>query len=83
MPVDPKTFLLVHLLLSLVGLLLVTTVLTSATGFGLPSAQILTSHIVGAHTLPVLLGAIVALYLKHLQGAGARASSCSAWPRLT
>lgn len=90
MPVDPKTFLLVHVLLSLVGLFaglvvvgglmagvrfsrwvslfLVTTVLTSATGFGFPSAQVLPSHIVGALSLLVLLGAIVALYLKHLQG---------------
>jgi hypothetical protein len=90
MPVDPKTFLLVHVLLSLVGLFaglvvvgglmagvlfrrwvglfLVTTGLTSATGFGFPSAQLLPSHIVGALSLLVLLGAIVALYLKSLEG---------------
>jgi hypothetical protein len=90
MPVDPKTFLLIHVVLSLVGmfaglvvvgglmagvrfsrwlgLFLVTTVLTSATGFGFPSAQLLPSHIVGALSLLVLLGAIVALYMKNLAG---------------
>lgn len=91
MPVDPKTFLLVHVLLSLVGifsglvvvgglmtgmlfrrwagLFLVTTVLTNLTGFGFPFVQLLPSHMVGALSLLVLLGAIVALYLKHLEGA--------------
>jgi hypothetical protein len=90
MPVDPKTFVLIHVVLSLVGmfaglvvvgglmagvrfsrwvgLFLVTTVLTSATGFGFPSAQVLPSHIVGALSLLVLLGAIVALYMKSLAG---------------
>ncbi len=95
MPVDPKTFLLVHVLLSLVGifsglvvvgglmagvlfrrwagLFLVTTVLTNLTGFGFPFVQLLPSHMVGALSLLVLLGAIVALYLKHLEGAWRRA----------
>jgi hypothetical protein len=90
MPVDPKTFVLIHVVLSLVGmfaglvvvgglmagvrfsrwvgLFLVTTVLTSATGFGFPSAQVLPSHIVGALSLLVLLGAIVSLYMKSLAG---------------
>ncbi|MEQ1685494.1 MAG: hypothetical protein ABL916_17765 [Burkholderiaceae bacterium] len=88
--VDPKTFLLIHVVLSLVGmfaglvavggmmagvrfgrwigLFLATTVLTSATGFGFPSVKLLPSHIVGALSLLVLLGAIVAIYGKRLEG---------------
>ncbi len=91
MPVDPKTYVLIHVLLSLVGifaglvvvgglmadvrfgrwvgLFLTTTVLTSITGFGFPFVTILPSHIVGALSLLVLLGAIAALYWKHLEGA--------------
>lgn len=90
MPVDPKTFVLIHVVLSLVGMFaglvavgglmagvrfsrwvgvfLVTTVLTNVTGFGFPSAKVLPSHIVGALSLLVLLGAIAALYWKHLEG---------------
>lgn len=90
MPVDPKTYLLVHVLLSLVGifsglvvvggliagvrfarwvgLFLATTLLTSLTGFGFPFVALLPSHIVGALSLVVLLGALVALYWKHLEG---------------
>ncbi len=90
MPVDPKTYLLVHVLLSLVGifsglvvvggliagvrfsrwvgLFLATTLLTSITGFGFPFVALLPSHIVGALSLVVLLGALVALYWKHLEG---------------
>lgn len=90
MPIDPKTYLLVHVLLSLVGifsglvvvggliagvrfarwvgLFLATTLLTSLTGFGFPFVALLPSHIVGALSLVVLLGALVALYWKHLEG---------------
>lgn len=90
MPVDPKTFVLIHVVLSLVGMFaglvavgglmagvrfsrwvgvfLVTTVLTNVTGFGFPSPKVLPSHIVGALSLLVLLGAIAALYWKHLEG---------------
>ena len=90
MPIDPKTYVLVHVLLSLIGvfsglivvggliagvrfprwigLFLITTLLTSVTGFGLPFAALLPSHIVGALSLVVLVGAITALYWKHLAG---------------
>lgn len=90
MPLDPKTFVLIHVVLSLVGiftglvvvgglmagvrfgrwvgLFFATTVLTSITGFGFPFVTILPSHIVGALSLVVLLGAIAALYWKHLEG---------------
>lgn len=90
MPVDPKTYLLVHVLLSLVGifsglvvvggliagvrfarwvgLFLATTLLTSLTGFGFPFVALLPSHIVGALSLVVLLGALAAVYWKHLEG---------------
>ena len=90
MPIDPKTYVLVHVLLSLVGvfsglvvvggliagvrfprwigLFLITTLLTSVTGFGFPFAALLPSHIVGALSLVVLLGATAALYWKHLSG---------------
>ena len=47
---------------------LVTTVLTSATGFLFPFTQVLPSHIVGAISLVVLLLALVALYGKGLAG---------------
>lgn len=89
MPVDPKTYLLVHVLLSLagifsglvvvggliagvrfarwVGLFLATTLLTSLTGFGFPFVALLPSHIVGALSLVVLLGALAAVYWKHLE----------------
>jgi hypothetical protein len=90
MPFDPKTYLLVHVLLSLVGifsglvvvggliagvrfsrwvgLFLATTLLTSITGFGFPFVALLPSHIVGALSLVVLLGALAAVYWKHLEG---------------
>ncbi|EWS53669.1 MULTISPECIES: hypothetical protein [unclassified Methylibium] len=95
MPVDPKTYLLVHVLLSLVGifsglvvvggliagvrfsrwvgLFLATTLLTSLTGFGFPFVALLPSHIVGALSLVVLLGALAAVYWKHLEGGWRRA----------
>jgi hypothetical protein len=91
MLVDPKMFVLIHVMLSLVGifaglvvvgglmggvrfgrwvvLFLATTALTSITGFGFPFVTILPSHIVGVLSLLALLGAIAALYWKHLEGA--------------
>ena len=45
---------------------LATTVLTSATGFGLPSDRFLPSHAVGLLSLAVLAIAIVALYVFQL-----------------
>jgi hypothetical protein len=51
------------------ALFLITTVLTSVTGFGFPFDQILPSHIVGAISLVVLAIAIAALYLFRLAGA--------------
>ena len=50
------------------ALFLVTTVLTSATGFPFPRDQILPSHIVGVISLLVLAIAIFALYSRHLAG---------------
>ena len=94
-PIDPKTFLLVHVLLSLFGMFsglvvvgswiagvrlprwtgffLATTVLTNITGFGLPAAKILPSHIVAVLSLVALSGAIVAMYWKRLEGGWRRA----------
>ena len=51
------------------ALFLATTVLTSATGFFFPTAQLLPSHIVGIISLIVLAVAIVALYTYRLAGA--------------
>jgi len=48
---------------------LVTTVLANASGFGFPFVKLLPSHIVGAVSLMVLAGVIVADYIKHLAGA--------------
>jgi hypothetical protein len=50
------------------ALFLATTVLTSVTGYGLPADHILPSHIVGALSLGVLAGAILARYVYHLAG---------------
>jgi hypothetical protein len=47
---------------------LVTTVLTSVTGFLFPFTQVLPSHIVGAISLVVLVPTLVALYGKGLAG---------------
>ena len=47
---------------------LLTTVLTSATGFGLPADQLLPSHLVGAISLVVLAAAILARYVFRLAG---------------
>jgi hypothetical protein len=49
-------------------LFLVTTVLTSATGFAFPADRILPSHIVGVVSLLVLAVAIAALYVYRLRG---------------
>ncbi len=50
------------------ALFLLTTVLTSVTGFGFPFNHLLPSHIVGAISLVVLLFAIVARYTFHMAG---------------
>jgi hypothetical protein len=85
------TFTLLHVILSLVGILagivvvvamlgskrfpgwtalfLVTTVLTSVTGFFFPRDQLLPSHVVGVISLVVLAVAIVALYAYRIAGA--------------
>ena len=47
---------------------LVTTVLANASGFGFPFVKLLPSHVVGAVSLVVLAGVIVADYVKHLAG---------------
>ena len=47
---------------------LITTVLTSVTGFLFPFTQVLPSHIVGAISLVVLALALIALYGKGLAG---------------
>jgi hypothetical protein len=48
---------------------LVTTVLTSATGFFLPAAHFMASHAVGILSLLILAVTLFALYSKHLSGA--------------
>jgi hypothetical protein len=85
------TFTIVHVVLSLVGivsgfvvvfgliaakrldgwtgLFLVSTVATSATGFGFPVDHLLPSHVVGVVSLLVLVVAILARYSFHLAGA--------------
>src|SRR5438132_13689924 len=88
------TFTLIHVVLSLVGIIaglvvagglvggkrldrwavvfLVTTVATSATGFGFPFVTFLPSHAVGIVSLVVLPVVIVAHYVKHFAGAWRR-----------
>jgi hypothetical protein len=51
------------------GVFLVTTVATSASGFGFPFVRLLPSHVVGIISLVTLGVAIVARYAKHLAGA--------------
>src|SRR5258706_10339944 len=60
------------------ALFLVTTVATSATGFGFPFDHLLPSHKVGIVSLLVLAMAIVARYLLHLAGAWRRVYVISA-----
>jgi hypothetical protein len=50
------------------GLYVSTAIATSATGFGFPFVTVLPSHIVGAVSLIVLAGVIVARYVKHCAG---------------
>lgn len=50
------------------ALFLITTVLTSVTGFFFPATQVLPSHVVGVISLVVLATTLVALYLKRLAG---------------
>ena len=50
-------------------LFLLTTILTSVTGFFFPFTKLLPSHIVGIISLVVLAVAVYALYGKHLSGA--------------
>ena len=52
---------------------LVTTVLTSVTGFGFPFVTLLPSHIVGIVSLVVLAVVILAQYVKHVAGGWRRA----------
>lgn len=51
------------------GLFLVTTALTSITGFGFPFTELLQSHNVGILSLVVLVPVILARYWKHLERA--------------
>jgi hypothetical protein len=51
------------------GLFLLTTILTSVTGFFFPRDQILPSHVVGALSLVVLAIAVLAFYRFRLEGA--------------
>jgi hypothetical protein len=51
------------------AIFLVTTVLTSVTGFGFPFDHFLPSHGVGAVSLVFLAVALFAVYVKHLAGA--------------
>ena len=48
---------------------LISTVLTSVTGFGFPFTQLLPSHVVGIISLAVLAVAIIGLYVFRLSGA--------------
>ena len=48
---------------------MVTTVLTSVTGFGFPFDKVLPSHVVGIVSLVVLVAAIFGDYVKHRVGA--------------
>jgi hypothetical protein len=51
------------------GLFLVTTILTSVTGFGFPFTQLLPSHMIGILSLVLLAIACIALYGMKLSGA--------------
>ena len=50
------------------ALFLATTVLTSVTGFLFPFTKLLPSHVVGIISLAVLVVALLALYVFHLEG---------------
>jgi hypothetical protein len=51
------------------GLFLVTTALTSITGFGFPFTRLLPSQYIGIISLIVLVPVIITRYRKHLEGA--------------
>ena len=51
-----------------VGLFLITTALTSVTGFGFPFTDLIASHYVGVISLVILPPVIYASYRKHLLG---------------
>ena len=92
--VSLETYTLIHVVISLIGivsgiivllgmlagkrldgltaLFLVTTVLTSVTGYGFPFHKLMPSHIVGAISLVVLLIAILARYFFRIAGAWRR-----------
>ena len=57
------------------ALFLVTTVLTSVTGFGFPFDHLLPSHLIGIISLIVLAIAILARYVFHMAGAWRARSS--------
>jgi len=57
---------------------LVTTALTSATGFGFPFEHLLPSHIIGALSLAILALAAFARYARHLAGGWKRTYVVSA-----
>ena len=87
---DPPMFTLIHVVISVLGILaglvviggliagarldgwtaffLVTTILTSVTGFGFPIVKISPPHVVGAISLVVLAICLAARYWKQLQG---------------
>ncbi len=52
----------------MIALFLVSTILTSVTGYFFPADKILPSHIVGALSLVVLAIAVFAFYGKHIAG---------------
>ena len=54
---------------------LVATVLANASGFGFPFTKLIASHVVGAVSLVVLAGVIVADYVKHRVGPWRTASA--------
>ena len=51
------------------ALFLITTILTSVTGFGFPFTKLLPSHVVGIISLALLAVAVIALYVGRLSGA--------------
>lgn len=51
------------------ALFLITTILTSVTGFGFPFTKLLPSHVVGIISLVLLAIAVIALYVGRLSGA--------------
>ena len=50
------------------ALFLVTTIITNVSGFGFPFVTLLPGHIIGALSLVILAGVLVARYVKHLAG---------------